>query len=78
MTPAQLQASLWMGAAKRTGVRESSLDTFDNIFNRVVDDRAAERGLTPEEVFRRFANRQQPLVVPGLLGAGAAAGLEGE
>jgi len=78
MTPAQLQASLWMGAAKRTGVRESSLDTFDNIFNRVVGDRAAERGLTPEEVFRRFANRQQPLVVPGLLGAGAAAGLEGE
>lgn len=78
MTPAQLQASLWMGAAKRTGVRESSLDTFDNIFNRVVSDRAAERGLTPEEVFRRFANRQQPLVVPGLLGAGAAAGLEGE
>jgi hypothetical protein len=78
MTPAQLQASLWMGAAKRTGVRESSLDTFDNIFNRVVEDRAAERGLTPEEVFRRFANRQQPLVVPGLLGAGAAAGLEGE
>jgi len=78
MTPAQLQASLWMGAAKRTGVRETSLDTFDNIFNRVVDDRAAERGLTPEEVFRRFANRAQPLVVPGLLGAGAAAGLEGE
>lgn len=78
MTPAQLQASLWMGAAKRTGVRETSLDTFDNIFNRVVADRAAERGLTPEEVFSRFANRAQPLVVPGLLGAGAAAGLEGE
>ena len=79
MTPAQLQASLWMGAAKRTGVRASSLDTFDNIFNRVVADRAAERGLTPEEVFRRFANRQQPLAIPGLVGAGAAAaGLEGE
>ena len=72
MTPAQLQASLWMGAAKRTGVRETSLDTFDNIFNRVVQDRAAERGLDPAEVFRLFVNRMQPLAVPGAVGAGAA------
>ena len=72
MTPAQLQASLWMGAARRTGVRESSLDTFDNIFNRVVQDRAAERGLDPAEVFRLFVNRMQPLAVPGAVGAGAA------
>lgn len=73
MTPAQLQASLWMGAARRTGVRESSLDTFDNIFNRVVEDRAAERGLPADEVFRRFATRAQPLMVPPL--AVGAAGL---
>lgn len=73
MTPAQLQASLWMGAARRTGVRADSLDTFDNIFNRVVDDRAAERGLSPDEVFRRFATRAQPLMVPPL--AVGAAGL---
>ena len=78
MTPAQLQASLWMGAARRTGVRESSLDTFDNIFNRVVQDRAAERGLDPAEVFRLFVNRMQPLAVPGAIGAGAAAGIEGD
>jgi hypothetical protein len=70
MTAPQLQASLWVGGAARTGVDPSSLNTFEQIFNKVVQDRAAERGLSEDEVVRRFLTRQQPLAVP--LAAGAA------
>ena len=73
MTPAQLQASLWMGAAQRTGVRADSQATFDQIFGKVLGDRAAERGLTSDEVFRQFALRQRPLAVPLAVGGAAAA-----
>ena len=75
MTGPQFQASLWMGAAKKTGVDPSSLDTFVNLFDKRVRDAAAERGRTPEDVFKRFATRKEALAVPlGLLGAGVAGG----
>jgi hypothetical protein len=75
MTGPQFQASLWMGAAKKTKVDPSSLDTFVNLFNKRVSDAAAERGRTPEDVFRRFATRKEALAVPlGLLGAGTVGG----
>ena len=71
MTGPQFQASLWMGAAKKTGVDPSSLDTFVNLFDKRVKDAATERGRTPEDVFKRFATRKEALAVPlGLLGAG--------
>jgi hypothetical protein len=73
MTGPQFQASLWMGAAKKTGVDPSSLDTFVNLFNKRVKDAAAERGRTPEDVFKRFATRKEALAVPlGLLGGATA------
>lgn len=76
MTGPQFQASLWMGAAKKTGVDPSSLDTFVNLFDKRVKDAAAERGRTPEDVFKRFATRKEALAVPlGLLGASRAGGL---
>jgi hypothetical protein len=65
-----------MGAAKKTGVDPSSLDTFVNLFDKRVRDAAAERGRTPEDVFKRFATRKEALAVPlGLLGSRAAGGL---
>lgn len=71
MTPAQFQASLWMGAAKHTDVDPSSLDTFENLFDRVVRDRAAERGRTEQDVWKRFVHRKEALALPlGLLGGG--------
>lgn len=77
MTAPQFQAALWMGGAKRTGVDPTSLDTFENLFNANLAEKAAERGLSEDEVFRRFARRVQPLAVPGLLGTGAASGMMG-
>jgi hypothetical protein len=80
MTPAQFQASLWMGAAKKTKVDPSSLDTFVNLFNARLKKTAEERGLSEDEVWHRFATKKQALAIPlGVLGAGAMAkGLSGE
>ena len=72
MTAPQFQASLWMGAAKETGVDPSSLDTFMNIFDRILRERAKERGLTEQQVFEQFVKRQAPLMVP-LAATGALA-----
>jgi hypothetical protein len=76
MTAPQVQAALWMGAADRTGVDVSSQKTFMEAMRSVADRRAAEEGLTREEVLRRFIRDKGLLAVPGLgvaglLGAGA-------
>ena len=76
MTAPQFQASLWMGAAKETGVDPSSLDTFMNIFDRILRQRANERGLTEQQVFEQFVKRQAPLMVPIVAGGVLAAGGE--
>lgn len=73
MTPAQMQASLWMGAARRTNVDPGSLKSFEDLFDDVVAKGAAERGITPEEHLKNFIHRRSPLAIPGLLGAGGAA-----
>ena len=77
MTGPQLQASFWMGAAQDTGVAPSSQHTFMQIFNTILEQRAAERGLSKKQVFKNFANRTQPLMLP-LAGASmlGAAGYE--
>jgi hypothetical protein len=75
MTGPQFQASLWMGAAKRTGVDPSSLDTFMNLFDKRIAMTAKERGKTPEEVWKNFAHKKEALAIPlGLLGGGAIQG----
>jgi len=76
MTAPQVQAALWMGAADRTGVDVSSQKTFMEAMRSVADRRAAEEGLTREDVLRRFIRDKGLLAVPGLgvaglLGAGA-------
>ncbi len=71
MSPAQFQAALWVGAANKTNVDANSLRAFDDIFEEVVQKRAIERGLDPNEVFRQFATKTTPLSLGGLLGLNA-------
>ena len=64
MTTPQLQAAFWVGAAEKTGVRGGSLNTFMNIFNENLEKQAKKRGMTPDELFKKFARRKEALVVP--------------
>jgi len=54
LTPAQAQAALWMGAAKRTGVDVSSQFTFQQAFKNRAAERAKKEGITADEVIHRF------------------------
>lgn len=65
MTPAQFQANLWMGAGDVTGLADESQGTFMDLFRRVVDNRAKQRGLTRREMVDDFIYRRAPLVLPG-------------
>jgi hypothetical protein len=72
MTPAQLQANLWMGAAPETGVDQTSADTFMRIFMERVKDRAAKDNTTPEATLKNFIRNKGLLAVPtGAIGVGA-------
>lgn len=76
MTGPQFQASLWMGAAKRTKVDPGSLDTFENLFNKKLDQAAAKRGVSADDMFKLFATRQEALALPlGILGGSMGYGL---
>jgi hypothetical protein len=61
MTPAQYQASAWLGGGKQTGLA-SPVEPF----LRTLEDRirltAEARGLTPGEVLRSFIRGQHPLL----------------
>lgn len=76
MTGPQLQAAFWMGAARETGVDPSSQYTFMQIFKDIVRQRAEERGISEKQVFKNFAKRAQPLVLP-IAAAGSFTGLLG-
>ena len=71
MTPAQFQASLWMGAGDITALADESQGTSMELFRRTLDKRAGERGLTRKEMAREFINNRAPLanIPPGLLDA---------
>jgi hypothetical protein len=73
MTAAQVQANLWMGAAKRTGVADSSQGTFMELIRARADKRALAEGMTREEVLKRFITQRGLLAVPAAVGAGTAA-----
>ena len=73
MTPAQFQASLWMGAGDLTGLADESQGTAMELFRRTLDKRAGERGLTRKEMLEDFIVNKAPLAVP--LTAGGATGL---
>lgn len=67
LTAPQVQAALWMGAAKRTGVHQDSLGTFMELIRRRADIRAKETGSTRSDVLRNFIRNK------GLLSVGGAA-----
>ena len=73
MTPAQFQASLWMGAGDITDLADESQGTAMELFRRTLDKRADERGLTRQEMLKEFIVNKAPLAVP--LTAGGATGL---
>jgi|688.fasta_scaffold06859_3 hypothetical protein len=70
MTPAQVQANLWMGAAKRTGVDDASQGTFMELLRKRADKRAAKDGMSREQVLRRFVREKGLLAIPGAVAAG--------
>lgn len=79
MTPAQFQASLWMGAGDLTGLADESQGTFMDLFRRSLDKRATERGLTRREMFNDFAVNRAPLAVGGMgVGGGLLATQPGQ
>lgn len=71
MTPAQYQASLWMGLADETGVANPQI--FMQSFNDALERTAAARGVKPKKALDDFLRGKAPLL--GL--SGAAAGLYG-
>jgi len=73
MTPAQFQASLWMGAGDITGLADESQGTFMELFRRSLDKRGSERGLTRKEMLDDFIRNKAVLSVPLVGGASLGA-----
>lgn len=72
MTPAQFQASLWMGAGEMTNLAGESQGTAMELFRRSLDNRAQERGISREEMLKDFIDNKGLLSIPA---AGVGAGL---
>ena len=70
MTPAQFQASLWMGAGDMTGLADESQGTFMQLFRNALDKRAGERGLDRKEMLLDFIHNRAPLSVGGAVAGG--------
>ena len=64
MTPAQFQASLWMGAGDITGLADESQGTFMQLFRKSLDKRAGERGLSRKDMLSDFIKNKAVLSVP--------------
>ena len=76
MTPAQFQASLWMGAGDLTNLADESQGTSMALFRRTLDKRAGERGLSRKEMLNEFIKNRAPLAMTGAgIGAMAIPGL---
>lgn len=73
MTPAQFQASLWMGAGDMTNLADSSQGTFMELFRRSLDKRGGQMGLTREQMLREFIHNKAPLAIGGSALLGIAA-----
>jgi len=61
MTPAQYQASAWIGGGEQTGLR-SAADPFLRVFEQRVRLTAEKTGVPPEQVLRRFIRGEMPLL----------------
>ncbi|MDR3469828.1 MAG: hypothetical protein P4M07_28190 [Xanthobacteraceae bacterium] len=73
LTPAQAQASAWLGGGKLTGLASDPTKPFLGFLNDRVNLTAAMRGETPTETFRKFIRGQAPLLSLGGVGAGLGA-----
>lgn len=71
MTPAQFQASLWMGAGEMTNLADESQGTAMELFRRALDNRADERGITREDMLKDFIDNKGLLAVPTTAAGGA-------
>ena len=81
MSPSQVQANLWMGAAAKTGVEETSQGTFMEVLRERAKVRADQEGITPAQAIRNFIRNEgsgllsvmhpMPLLATGAAGAGA-------
>jgi hypothetical protein len=70
LTPAQLQAALWVGGGRVTGLR-SLPKSFLGIFEHKLYSTADRRGITKEQALDDFIRGRNPLLSP-LLATGAA------
>lgn len=64
MSPAQYQASAWVGGGAQTGLR-STADPFLKVFEDRVTLTADKAGLSKQEVLRRFIRGDMPLLEMG-------------
>jgi hypothetical protein len=65
ITPAQVQASAWVGGGHITGLASASDETFLHSFQRRVFNTAYHTGQSPQEVIRRMIRGEQPLLAAG-------------
>lgn len=75
MSPAQYQASAWIGGGEETGLR-SSADPFLKVFESRIAKTAEKLGLTKAQVLRNFIRGDQSLYGVGGAGIGAGALLD--
>ena len=76
MTGPQVQAALWMGAAKRTGVADESQGTFMQLFRKAIARRAKATEQTEAETLEYFITERAKLAGgPGALIGGSAGAL---
>jgi hypothetical protein len=77
LTPAQLQAALWVGGGRVTGLRSLPTSFLGMVENR-LHNTAVKRGITKEQALDDFIRGRHPLLTPlgavGAAGAAAAAG----
>jgi hypothetical protein len=65
MTPAQTQASAWIGGGKMTGLASDESKPFLRFFDDRVMKTARETGMDPKDVLRDFISGKAPLYAKG-------------
>jgi hypothetical protein len=65
MTPAQTQASAWVGGGKLTGLASDESKPFMRFFDDRVMKTARETGMDPKDVLRNFISGKAPLYAKG-------------
>ncbi len=74
-TPSQVQANMWMGAADRTGVAESSQGTFMELIKTRAKSRAIKENKSPNEILQNFIRDGGLLSVAPIAATGGALAL---